>query len=176
MPYMEFPGVEYTEKEWDGSSAITGGPTDLCGAIVYALKGPINNPVLIKSIDQYIDTFGSYMENSNAMYSIRGFFKNGGSQLYVNRVVHYNNITDASTFTAKKAKVSVKDSRGTGAEDTLTFVDRYFSDLGNKYEIKIIDKHRVQSKTTKEALLNTDIVTCKIAREFVVGDYITLKN
>ena len=176
MPYMEFPGVEYTEKEWDGSSAITGGATDLCGVIVYAQKGPINKPVLIKSIDQYIETFGSYMENSNAMYSIRGFFKNGGSQLYVNRVVHYNNITDASTFTAKKAKVSVKDSRGIGAEDTLTFVDRYFSDLGNKYEIKVVDKHRVQSKTTKEALLNTDIVTCKIAREFVVGDYITLKN
>lgn len=176
MPYMEFAGVEYTEKDWDSSSAIVGGATDICGAMIIAQKGPINKPVLCHSIDQVIATFGTYMADAYGLYSIKGFFQNGGRNLYVVRLAHYIDITDAATLTAKRATAAVKDRRETGAEDTLRFNDKYDSAAGNSYGFKIIDEHRVDVTLTEANTANTNAIKVKVVRDFVVGDWICIDD
>lgn len=176
--YMEFPGIDYTEKNWDSSQAIVGGATDICGVIGIFQKGPINKPTLCTTFDQVIETFGSYMSNAYAMYSIRGFFKNrgGSGNLYVTRVVHYADITDASTLTAKQASGSVKDRRASNAEDTLNFYDKWLGALGNTYGYKITDDHRVSVVTTDALKVDDQIITTKIVRNFLVGDYVKIAD
>ena len=176
MAYMEFPGVQYTEKEWDSSSAIQGGATDTCAVTIIAQKGPINKPTLVTSLDQAIDLFGSYIAKANGMYSIRGFFKNGGRSLYVNRVCHYTDITNKDTCTAKGAKSSIKDRRGTGAENTLTLSDKWLGDLGNTYGYKVVDEHRVLTTLTVATVSGTKELKLKVVRDFLVGDYIFISN
>lgn len=176
MAYMEFPGVEYTEKDWDSSSAIVGGATDTCGVTIIAQKGPINKPTLVNSIDQAIEKFGTYLANANGMYSIRGFFKNGGRSLYINRVCHYSDITDASTCSARRATASANDRRQTGAEATLTISDKWLGSLGNTYGYKVVDEHRVEVALTAATTQGAKEVTLKVVRDFVVGDYVAITD
>lgn len=176
MAYMEFAGVEYTEKDWDSSSAIVGGATDLCGVMIIAEKGPINKPVLVNNVDQAIDKFGSYIDTAYGMYTIRGFFQNGGRSLYVSRLAHYEDITDSATLAAKLAKLSLKDKRETNAEDTLLFEATSMGALGNTYGVKVVDEHRVNVKTTVDSALNAEAIVCKVVRDFLVGDYICIDD
>lgn len=176
MAYMEFPGVEYTEKDWDSSSAIVGGATDTCGVIIIAEKGPINKPTMVNSIDQAIDKFGSYIDDAFGMYSIRGFFQNGGRSLYVSRVAHYLDITDESTLTAKIATLALKDRRETGAEDTISFSDKTPGTLGNSYGVKVVDAHRVSVVSIKETERDATSIDVKAVRDFAVGDWICISD
>lgn len=176
MAYMEFPGVGYTEKDWDTSSAIVGGATDICGVMIIAEKGPINKPTLVNSIDQAIEKFGSYIEDAYGMYSIKGFFQNGGRSLYVSRLAHYEDITDATTLTATKATGSVVDRRASNAEATLTFVDKSEGELGNGYGYKIVDAHRVETLSIAETENGATEISCKVVRDFVVGDWVCVDD
>lgn len=178
MAYMEFPGVDYTEKDWDSSQAIEGGATDTCGVIGIFQKGPINKPTLCMTFDQVVEKFGSYMANANAMYQIRGFFLNAGGSapLYVNRVVHYSDITDASTDTATQARVSANDRRASGAEPTLTFYDKYKGAIGNTYGYKVVDTHRVTTVSTDATTSGATAMIVKVVRDFVVGDWVKISN
>lgn len=178
MAYMEFPGVGFTEKDWDSSQNIEGGATDLCGITGIFQKGPINKPTLVHNIDQAIAIFGLYMENAYGMYSVRGFFKNrgGSGNLYINRVVHYSDITDAATMSATMAQASCNDGRASGSEPTLKFYDKYCGAVGNTYGYKIVDKHRVSVATTAEAAENAKKIVVKVVRDFLVGDYILITD
>lgn len=176
MPYMEFPGVDYTEKDWDSSSAIVGGATDICGVMIIAQKGPINKPTLCNSIDQVIAKFGSYIADAYGLYSVKGFFQNGGRSLYVSRLAHYTDITDATTLTAKRAEATINDRRETGSEPTLTFMDKYDSAVGNSYGFKVIDEHRVNVKLTEANTANTNVIKVKVVRDFVVGDWVCIDD
>lgn len=176
MAYMEFPGVGYTEKDWDSSSAIVGGATDICGVMIIAEKGPINKPTLVNSVDQAIEKFGSYIETAYGMYSIKGFFQNGGRSLYVSRLAHYTDITDASTLTAKTASVAIKDTRSSNSEDTIKFSDKSPSSLGNTYGVKIVDEHRVSTVLNGDTTTHATEISCKVVRDFVVGDWIVISD
>ena len=176
MAYMEFPGVNYTEKDWDSSSAIVGGATDTCGVIIIAEKGPINKPTMVNSIDQAIEKFGSYIDDAFGMYSIRGFFQNGGRSLYVSRVAHYLDITDESTLTAKIATLALKDRRETGAEDTISFSDKTPGTLGNTYGVKIVDAHRVSVVSIKATVVGDTAIDVKAVRDFAVGDWVCISD
>jgi hypothetical protein len=46
-------------------------------------KGPVNKPVLVTSWEQFINKFGSYINEGYLAYAARSFFDNGGSVLYV---------------------------------------------------------------------------------------------
>ena len=108
MPTMEFAGVDYEEVEFDSSRDIEGVATDVCGMNIVAEKGPINTPVRVTSFTQAKEFFGNYMDSAYGMYAVKGFFDNGGRVLWINRVCHYDDITDASTCMAKYATSTIK--------------------------------------------------------------------
>lgn len=176
MPYMDFAGVDYAEKTWDSSVAIDGGATDVCGVIIIAEKGPINKRTLIKSIDQAKAIFGSYLESAYGMYTIDGFFKNGGRSLWVVRVAHYSDITDAATLTAVKASLQVNDKRTTNSEPTLTVTDKWHGALGNKHGVKIINESSVMAKVSEAIIVGATVIPLGVVRNFSVGDYVNVTD
>ncbi len=115
MSYLS-PGI-YT-KETDYSFYVKQISTSIAAMVGVAEKGPINKSTLVASWEQFVNKFGSYINNSYLAYAARAFFDNGGQVLYVNRIAHYSDITDKTTLTAVKSSVTLQDRAGTPL-DTL---------------------------------------------------------
>ncbi|MHA1129521.1 MAG: phage tail sheath family protein [Candidatus Helarchaeota archaeon] len=75
-----------TIEEGRGSHKIVGVPTSIAGFIGLAKAGPVNEPVPIRSFDEFEEKFGGYWEQGQLAYSVKGFFQNGGRQCFIVRV------------------------------------------------------------------------------------------
>ena len=76
----------------------------LSGFVGIAEWGPLHTPLLIKSFDEYINTFGFFDTAGNLPYSVYNFFKCGGAECVIVRV--------ANEKYAKKAMLKVKCTGG----------------------------------------------------------------
>ena len=116
MPTYLSPGI-YT-RETDFSFYVKQISTSSAAMVGVAEKGPINKPVLVTSWEQFINRFGSYINEGYLAYAARAFFDNGGSVLYVNRIAHLTDPTDRNTLTAVKSSAMLPNREVTPA-DTL---------------------------------------------------------
>ncbi|MHB1462015.1 MAG: phage tail sheath C-terminal domain-containing protein [Armatimonadota bacterium] len=132
------PGV-YT-RETDFSFYIKQISTSVCGMVGVAEKGPINQPTLVTSWEQFTRKFGSYITGGYLAYAARLFYDNGGSVLYVSRTAHMTDPTDKATLTATCAGVTVKNRKsGEAALDTLKFAALTEGKWGNGLSVEIAD-------------------------------------
>lgn len=70
------------------------------------VRGKINDPSeIITSWAHYLRVFGGYRVDSDFPHLCQRMLE-GGSQLRINRLTHYTDITDASTLTADKSLIS----------------------------------------------------------------------
>lgn len=113
MPAYLSPGI-YT-RETDFSFYVKQISTSAAAMVGITEKGPVNKPVLVTSWEQFINKFGSYINEGYLAYAARAFFDNGGSILYVCRVAHYTDITDKSTLTALNSTMTIADRNATPA-------------------------------------------------------------
>ena len=103
MPSYLSPGVY--PRETDFSFYVKQISTSSAAMVGVAEKGPINKPTLVTSWEQFLKTFGGYINEGYLAYAARSFFDNGGSVLYVCRVAHYADVTDVGSLTAQKSTV-----------------------------------------------------------------------
>ena len=78
-------------------------PTSIAGAIGVTERGPIGEAVLVNSFEEFQDRFGGFTQDSDLALAAMGFFENGGSQLWVVRTVHYNDVSDPASATAVRS-------------------------------------------------------------------------
>jgi phage tail sheath protein FI len=78
-------------------------PTSVAGAVGITQRGPIGQPVLCTSPEDFEARFGGFTADADLTLAAMGFFENGGSQLWVVRTAHYSNPSDPSTVTALRA-------------------------------------------------------------------------
>jgi hypothetical protein len=116
MPTYLSPGIY--PRETDFSFYVKQISTSSAAMVGVAEKGPINKPVLVTSWEQFINRFGSYINEGYLAYAARAFFDNGGSVLYVNRIAHCTDPTDRDTLTAIKSATVLQNREATPA-DTL---------------------------------------------------------
>ena len=114
MPTYLSPGI-YT-RETDFSFYVKQISTSSAAMVGVAEKGPINKPVLETSWEQFINRFGSYINESYLAYAARAFFDNGGSVLYVTRIAHLTDSTDRDTLTALKSSIVLQNREATPAD------------------------------------------------------------
>ncbi|MEN6358275.1 MAG: phage tail sheath C-terminal domain-containing protein [Armatimonadota bacterium] len=134
------PGV-YT-RETDFSFYVKQISTSSCGMVGIAQKGPINQPILVTSWEQFVRSFGSYIQDGYLAYAARLFFDNGGQVLYVNRVAHY----ESGSLAAKKSLVTLKNRRSvagtlsTGALgiDRIVWTAKTAGAAGNNITIALV--------------------------------------
>jgi len=103
MPSYLSPGVY--PRETDFSFYVKQISTSSAAMVGVTEKGPINKPTLVTSWEQFLKTFGGYINDGYLAYAARSFFDNGGSVLYVCRVAHYSDPTDRNTLTGVKSSV-----------------------------------------------------------------------
>jgi uncharacterized protein len=96
MPQYLHPGV-YVQEVPSAVKPIQGVSTSTAAFIGVASQGPVPGtvlpagkaaqPVLVNSFTEYTRTFGGFRSDSYLTYAVQGFFQNGGSSLYVVRVI-----------------------------------------------------------------------------------------
>jgi hypothetical protein len=93
MPEYLAPGV-YIEEVPSGSKPIEGASTSTAAVVGMTQRGPVNTPTLVTSAGSYARQFGGLLHpdlfsgGRDALpYAAEGFFGNGGSRLWVVRVV-----------------------------------------------------------------------------------------
>lgn len=84
--------------------------------LLTARRGPVNQPVQISSAAKFREVYGLPLADSNIDQIITRALDRG-TVLYLSRVVHYTDPTDASTITANTATITLQNSSGV---DTLT--------------------------------------------------------
>src|SRR5437016_10185849 len=96
MPQYLHPGV-YVQEVPSAVRPIQGVSTSTAAFIGVADKGPVPGttlpsgrpaqPVLLSSFTEYSRNFGGFRQDSYLTYAVQAFFQNGGSSLYVVRVI-----------------------------------------------------------------------------------------
>ncbi len=123
MPEYLAPGV-YVEETSFRANSISGAGTSTTAFVGTTLKGPVGGvPELITSFGEFERLYGGLDDlNGKTNYiahAVRVFFDNGGSRLYVSRVV------SGSATAAQSADLL------TSATDEARFVARFKGDGGN---------------------------------------------
>src|ERR1043165_3870277 len=111
-------------------------PTAIAGAIGITERGPVGQPVLVTSFDEFVDTFGGFTANSSLTLAVSGFFDNGGQVMWIVRTVHYANVLDAATKTSKLATHRLKD-RAQAPLDTLRVDGKWDGTYANDVRVVI---------------------------------------
>ncbi len=101
-----------------------------------AQKGPVNIATLIGSSAEFVNIFGGYTTAGDLATSVDGFFSNGGTSVWVVRVVHYTDITDAGTATSDPATKAIVNAT---PATTLNMSGNYHGAYANSLKIKISD-------------------------------------
>ncbi|MCB9765342.1 MAG: phage tail sheath subtilisin-like domain-containing protein [Alphaproteobacteria bacterium] len=101
-----YPGV-YIQELPSGSRTISGVATSITAFVGRAKKGPVSDATTINNFGDYERRFGGLWVSSPMSYAVQQFFRAGGGQAIIVRVVD----TTAGTGTAAKASVTL----GTGA-------------------------------------------------------------
>jgi uncharacterized protein len=82
-----YPGV-YIEEVPSGVRTITGVATAITAFVGRALRGPIDEPMIINSYADFERIFGGLWADSSLGYAVRDFYLNGGSQAVIVRLYH----------------------------------------------------------------------------------------
>ena len=93
------------QEESSGVRGIAGASTTVCGAVGVAERGPIGKPTLCSGLPDYQNRFGRILPGSDLSQGVMGFFLNasGNGTMWVVRTVHYTDVSDPKTATAKRA-------------------------------------------------------------------------
>ena len=80
-------GVEHAQQSRDGH-AIERVSTGAAAFVGRTLKGPVSQPVAIRSFAEFQQHFGGLWQPSTLSYSVEQFFENGGREAHVVRVAN----------------------------------------------------------------------------------------
>ncbi len=119
MPTYQSPGV-YVEEVPSGLQPIEGVGTSTAAFVGLTERGDANIPRLVTNFTQFVNQFGSFMENGYLAYSAYNFFAEGGSRAYVVRVTN----TGVLTSTLTLAGGDTSDSLTIDANSTGSWGDR----------------------------------------------------
>ena len=89
-----YPGV-YIEEIPSGVRTITGVATSITAFIGRTPRGPVEQPTRINSFGDFERTFGGLDAGLSAVYSVKDFYRNGGSHALI---VRLNNGGTAAQF------------------------------------------------------------------------------
>ena len=158
MPEYLAPAV-YIEEVPSANKPIEGVSTSTASMVGMAARGPCNTPTLVTSAGSYTRLFGGLLDPrvyTNALDSMPhaalGFFANGGSRLYVTRIVG-----DGATFASAEqvgaapgatAGVTLAAAAAAGAT-TIALTDG--SDVAADTTFLIVDGERSETVTTSGA-------------------------
>jgi hypothetical protein len=93
------------EEEEPEIRQIENAATSILGLVGITERGPYE-PKLITGVEDYRRYYGGYHASGEIAQAIDGFFGNGGTQCYVQRITHFTDVTDPSTAASVAASLA----------------------------------------------------------------------
>lgn len=75
-------------------------PTAVLGAAFVTERGPLGLGPRLRSFEDFAKHYGGHIANSDAAALVQAYFDNGGTELWVSRVVHYTDPATPATKTS----------------------------------------------------------------------------
>lgn len=115
---LTYPGV-YIEEVPSGVHTITGVSTSTTAFVGRALRGPVEEPIIITSFGDYERAFGGLAIDSTMSYAVNQYFLNGGSVAIIVRLFEQ----PAGQTILDRSRAKIKLANGTGSPLVLIAVD-----------------------------------------------------
>ncbi len=125
------PGV-YVERTQAANPSLQLLPSGVPCFLGLTERGPTNEPVMVRSLREFHDTFGSLDVGNYTEPAVEGFFLNGGKECYVLRICHL--FERGRKEIATKASVRLRDKN---KANTLTVSARAEGMWGNGIKITV---------------------------------------
>lgn len=100
------PGVYISERLLPAPIATTG-TANAAGAVVGAFAQGPETVTLVTSWYDFVKQFGGYNASYPATFGVGQFFQNGGSELYVRRILSSNAVAATATIAPASGEISV---------------------------------------------------------------------
>lgn len=142
-------GINVIETNGTASPAIAGAPTSVAGLVLRSRRGPTTgNPIRVSDFRQFRARFGGFDPRFIGAYCVDGFFRNGGREAYIARVI-------ASGSQAASLALNGRDGN-----PTLTVRAGYRGSAdvgawGNDLFIDIVDNPEGQARLTDDIAGNS---------------------
>lgn len=120
------PGVYISERTLPSPNATTGTANAAGAALGVFEKGP-TTPTLVTSWYDFVKKFGNYSASYPATFGVSQFFRNGGTELYVTRVV---------SSAAAAASIALPDTEATPGTIGTFYAKNKGAD-GNNLRVKV---------------------------------------
>lgn len=153
------PGVTITTAVRTGPTSATVRESSQAFFVGLAQRGPVDAAVLVRSLSEFEETFGTYVTYAYLHPTVQTFFEEGGTQAYIVRVVG----PDAATATR------VLNEGGVGGSDCITLTANGPGDWAHNMDIQVTGSSGIRNiklfynddlvyqtgnKTTTTALVN----------------------
>jgi len=174
------PGVYVSERLLPAPITAAGGTEAIGCAVGQFAQGPVT-PVLVNSWYQFTQVFGGYNAAYPATFGVGLFFKSGGSQLYVQRVLNSNAVKatvsiPASTSTQQTpvnlGTITALDPGTAGNDLRVVFTS---SNQGDNYYNMLVYKETISGSTTSSNITDDVLVeqfNNVVFNDVNSGDYI----
>jgi phage tail sheath protein FI len=183
MPEYLAPGV-YVEEVPSGSKPIEGASTSTAAMVGMTQRGPVNIPTLVTSFGNYTRVFGTYLHSDlfadgrDALpYAAEGFFTNGGSRLFVTRIVG----DGADESTLMLAALAAGEDGGARTLGTAAPAGASSIEVASPAGIAAGDLLMIADGTRSEsvtvAAVNPSLLLAgSLANDYASGDIVTLQT
>lgn len=121
------PGVTITTAVRTGPTSATVRDSSQAFFVGLAQRGPVDEAVLVQSLAEFEETFGTYVTYAYLHPTVQTFFEEGGTQCYIARVVG----PDATTATR------VLNEGGVGGSDCITLTANGPGDWAHNMDIQV---------------------------------------
>lgn len=119
-----YPGV-YVEEIPRGNHSITAVGTSVTAFVGRALRGPVEEPIVITNFGDFEHQFGGLWEKSTMSYAVRNYYLNGGETAIIVRLAN-----DATTAT-------ISLNTNSGSQEILTLEASSSGNWGSKLKASI---------------------------------------
>ena len=172
MAKIRLPGV-YFEDNPKVEREVSLGETGVPAFIGVASRGPLNEPVVIKSVQQFLRFFGEPVEGSYLYASVWGFFMNGGTRCHVIRIAHV--FRNGKAELARKARYELLDPAGYPTLEVLAHSEGAW---GNNVNIQVTlpTEARVHTFITLDLVPGSHMITLQSTRGVERGMMLKLSD
>ena len=160
MAKVRLPGV-YFEDNPKVERGLNLGETGVPAFIGVTTRGPLNEPVVIQSVQQFLRYFGEPVKGSYLYASVWGFFMNGGTRCHVIRIAHV--FRHGKAELARMARYELLDASG---YPTLEVLASSEGSWGNKVGVQISypDTPKVHTFITLDIVSGSRMATLQSTR------------
>jgi hypothetical protein len=172
------PGVYVNELPLTAAPITGATAANAAGAVIAAFAQGPDTVTLVTSWYDFVKTFGGYNATYPATFSVGSFFKNGGTELYVKRVLPnaarkvakvdiYSDAASISALTVSKASK-------TGTTATITTTATHNLEVGDTVTVAGLTDYVTASVSKASKTGTTATITTAATHNLVVGDVVTI--